>query len=173
MFHSTAPWCVLIRDDGILALNSPRWLDLVDAYGSAKGLPELIKDPKTIAADPGDLWGRLCHQGDVYEASFAAVPYLVESLEGHFNWSTIALIAAIEVGRVAKQGAQLPNDLASSYFRAIHRLPPLLSPYLTPGLTETECRPILAAMAASVGQTVMANVLLNATVAELNDLIDE
>ncbi|WP_342373330.1 hypothetical protein PCC79_06400 [Propioniciclava soli] len=55
------------------------WTSVRDAYGPATGVPELLH---RVAADNHDdeawqdLWGRLCHQGTVYSASFAALPYL-------------------------------------------------------------------------------------------------
>lgn len=56
------------------------WSDLEHAYGSAKDLPELIKqfescpDSRTWDA----LWSRLCHQGTFYSATWWALPHLVE-----------------------------------------------------------------------------------------------
>ncbi|WP_332643251.1 hypothetical protein [Aeromicrobium sp.] len=53
------------------------WPNLQDAYGSAEAVPSLLAD-----AEHGDksaweeLWGRLCHQGTVSSASYAALPRL-------------------------------------------------------------------------------------------------
>jgi hypothetical protein len=56
------------------------WSRLEHAYGSADDLPEVL------AATTGPqerqawqrLWSSLCHQGSLYSASFAALPYLAE-----------------------------------------------------------------------------------------------
>ncbi|MFD7872922.1 hypothetical protein ACFV5G_02135 [Streptomyces sp. NPDC059766] len=56
------------------------WGRLHHAYGTAEDIPGLLDavcpDPK----DPGwdALWSRLCHQGTVYPASYAALPALTE-----------------------------------------------------------------------------------------------
>ncbi|MER5278836.1 hypothetical protein ABT025_24220 [Streptomyces sp. NPDC002809] len=54
------------------------WSQLSHAYGSAEDIPALLD---RIASDPAsghwsDLWSALCHQGSVYSASFAALPWL-------------------------------------------------------------------------------------------------
>ncbi|MGX2995561.1 hypothetical protein JNUCC64_14915 [Streptomyces sp. JNUCC 64] len=54
------------------------WSRLHHAYGPADGIPALLD---RIATEPepelwNDLWSALCHQGSVYPASFAALPWL-------------------------------------------------------------------------------------------------
>jgi hypothetical protein len=56
------------------------WSLLRDAYGDASGVPDLLS---RLSSDPDDdvwdeLWSRLCHQGTVYGASFAALPRLLQ-----------------------------------------------------------------------------------------------
>ncbi len=59
------------------------WSKLIDVGGSAEYLPELLeelessRDPEIIE----ELWDRLCHQGSVYSASFAALPGLIKIAE--------------------------------------------------------------------------------------------
>ncbi|GAA1968224.1 hypothetical protein [Agromyces allii] len=55
------------------------WTLLTDAYGPADEIPELLA--AASSNDPAaweELWGRLCHQGTVSSASYAAVPILAE-----------------------------------------------------------------------------------------------
>ena len=56
------------------------WGTLHHAYGDAGDVPALLDrltpDPKADAWD--EVWSRLCHQGTVYSASFAALPHLLE-----------------------------------------------------------------------------------------------
>jgi len=61
------------------------WAALQHAYGSAQDLPRLLA---AAAADTGhdrevweQLWGRICHQGTVYSASYAALPALATIAE--------------------------------------------------------------------------------------------
>jgi hypothetical protein len=61
------------------------WKQLTHAYGSAEDTPEhllalLSSDAQKREKALYDLWASLCHQGSVYEASCAAVPFLIEIL---------------------------------------------------------------------------------------------
>jgi hypothetical protein len=70
----------------MLELSSPRWGELRDAYGSAAKIPELLRQLSALPSDKGNsepwfsLWSALAHQGDVYSASFAAVPHVIEAI---------------------------------------------------------------------------------------------
>lgn len=57
------------------------WADLRHAYGAAGDVPALLTVLSPDASAPvwEELWSRLCHQGTVYTASFAALPLLLES----------------------------------------------------------------------------------------------
>lgn len=54
------------------------WVSLRDAYGSATELPSLLSAMTPESGTPiwNELWSRLCHQGTVYSASYAALPTL-------------------------------------------------------------------------------------------------
>ncbi|MCZ1002041.1 hypothetical protein O1M63_34875 [Streptomyces mirabilis] len=56
------------------------WSRLHHAYGTAEDVPGLLDAVGPDAQDPGwnKLWSRLCHQGTVYSASYAALPALTE-----------------------------------------------------------------------------------------------
>src|SRR6185369_5672976 len=72
----------------MLPLDSPRWTELKHAYGDAADIPRLLKELENFPLDQGPLfngpwhsvWSALAHQGDVYPASFAAVPWIVHFL---------------------------------------------------------------------------------------------
>ena len=61
------------------------WAHLTHAYGSAADTPGLFA---RLDGGPGDkdvwadLWSSLCHQGTVYDASFAALPLLTDIATG-------------------------------------------------------------------------------------------
>lgn len=64
-------------------LNQVDWASLHHAYGEATDIPDFLR-----AAGNGDLealgefYGNLCHQGSVYPATAAAVPFLIGLLQG-------------------------------------------------------------------------------------------
>ncbi|WP_433335617.1 hypothetical protein [Spirillospora sp. CA-294931] len=80
------------------------WSLLSHAYGSAEDVPELLDQavPDQDAPVWDDLWSRLCHQGTVYTASFAALPVLTRRAS---EWSAadrlpaLFLCGAIAAGR--------------------------------------------------------------------------
>jgi hypothetical protein len=73
----------------MLDLHSARWHDLEHAYGSAGDIPDLLRQLPTAAVRSPDgerepwftLWSALCHQGDVYPASFAAFPHIIAAAQ--------------------------------------------------------------------------------------------
>ena len=103
-----------------MSLDSPIWDTLQHAYGSAEGIPGLLREiavePDASSASEGpwfDLWSALCHQGDVYPASFAAVPHIVQALADHIECACddfFLLPASIEWAR-SKHGVHVPTDL--------------------------------------------------------------
>ena len=85
------------------------WSLVSTAYGSAVDVPSLLdrlKSPNSSdrreAID--ELWGCLCHQGTVYSASAAAVPFLLEAaqtapLTPTQRFLVLGLVAAIGRGQ--------------------------------------------------------------------------
>ncbi|HEV2277951.1 MAG TPA: hypothetical protein VGS02_07235 [Acidobacteriaceae bacterium] len=71
-----------------------------------------------------ELWNELHHQGDVGEASYAAVPELVRIHKqlGSVHWNIYALTAVIDLARANPSNPKLPDWLAASYFDAIREL---------------------------------------------------
>ena len=118
----------------LIALDDPRWAELQHAYGAADDIPELLANlsiPKGERSedDPIDdtwheLWGSLCHQDDVYSASFAAVPHIVDALRlrpellsVHF----VGLPITIEMER-REAGIPLPEYVEPEYSAALQKL---------------------------------------------------
>jgi hypothetical protein len=59
------------------------WSQLTHAYGSAEDVPDLLNRVQPREGARGgnvwnDLWSRLCHQGAVHAASYAALPALTQ-----------------------------------------------------------------------------------------------
>jgi hypothetical protein len=80
-------------------------------------------------SEPGfSIWSALAHQGDVYTASFAAVPHVIEALatdplkasEDYFHFP-----AWMEICR-RRKGIDVPEDLKPAYFAALAKLPDLV-----------------------------------------------
>ena len=110
-------------------LSRTDWAALTDAYGSAENIPLLLRAAETdtrgghIHGSPWfSLWSALCHQGDSYTASYAAVPHLVQlaaSPAFRDNYDPLYLAACIEVSRLEGRGPKLDLGNAASYRSAL------------------------------------------------------
>lgn len=163
-----------------LALDSPRWAELTHAYGDATDIPELLRQlenfPRSAAYDSEpwfSLWSALAHQGDVYSASFAAVPHVVKVLATdptRADFSYFHFAAWVEVCR-ARTNTPVPSDLAPAYFEALAWLPSLVAASAEQREWNDDlllCA--LAAIAASKGATEVAEAVLELTPEVLADL---
>jgi hypothetical protein len=119
----------------ILSLDSPRWNTLQHAYGVASDIPALLRQLAALPDSLGEsepwfsLWSALAHQGDVYSASFAAVPHVVEALSSSPSKAGSVYFqfpAWVEVCR-AKNGVSVPSDLLPAYRTALTKLPSLVA----------------------------------------------
>ncbi|MFH8620514.1 hypothetical protein ACH4A8_01195 [Streptomyces vietnamensis] len=84
------------------------WPQLSHAYGSAEDIPALLA---RIASEPrselwNDLWSALCHQGSVYSASFAALPWLADMAE---NEDRGQVVNALNLAGAIMAGAEQPH----------------------------------------------------------------
>ena len=119
----------------MLELDADRWNSLRHAYGFASDIPAFLRQLEN--APPRDdfqaepyftLWSSLYHQDEIYEASYAAVPHLLEAMRKdpeNTNWSVAHLAARIELTRQKGRGPDVPDDLAGAYEEAIRQLPTL------------------------------------------------
>ena len=92
----------------MLDLGSIRWNELTHAYGNAGDIPKLLEQAAKwpLAEKYQDepyfsLWSSLCHQGDAYSASYAAVPHLASFCDAEapkkVNENILHLIVCIEI----------------------------------------------------------------------------
>jgi hypothetical protein len=153
----------------MLSLQSPRWAELEHAYGNARDIPPLLlrlfEFPRSQLAEEEPwhtLWSALAHQGDVYSASFAAVPHVVAALaaapdradESYFHFP-----AWVEICR-AKRGLEVPEDLRGWYVEALARIPALVVQVANRHWEPDFAACALAAIAASKGHHALAEAAL-------------
>ena len=119
----------------MLSLDSGRWSELVHAYGPAADIPALLEKLVAMPRSQGEdepwfsLWSSLAHQGDVYSASFAAVPHVIEALSRaplEADSAYFQFPAWIEICR-QRQKSPIPPDLEADYFASLARLPKLVA----------------------------------------------
>jgi hypothetical protein len=164
----------------VLSLSSSEWSNLSHAYGPAGDIPALLKQLESYPSSTGgaelwdSLWSALCHQGDVYPASFAAVPHIVQILSAApqcavFNF--FLLPAAVEVARVEKNVA-IPAELYASYFEALSRLPVLAAAGFRAGQDQNLTQCALAAFAVGAGDIDFARLLIELERRDLAEVLE-
>lgn len=168
----------------MLSLDSPRWTELSHAYGNASDIPallaQLMEMPRSAEEDEPwfSLWSSLAHQGDVYTASFAAVPHVIEALSRaplQADSAYFQFPAWIEICR-QRQGFSVPADLEADYFRSLSRLPKLVAAASEGDWDEEMLQCAMAALAAAKGNAQLAEASLELTTevaSEFMDWLDE
>lgn len=153
----------------ILALEDPRWGSLKHAYGLAADIPKLLRAAAQCPPDNEtdgpyhDLWSSLCHQGDVYPSSYAAVPHLVQIVAENPTrapWTILALVTLIEAGRHGANAPPIPDFLYEAYDGALARIPAIIPAIAQVVDDETYVRVLSAALAASLGEPALAEVIV-------------
>jgi len=114
----------------VLPLNDPGWAKLKHAYGGAANIPALLE--RAVAERrPGshpesvwfELWSALCHQGDAYTGSYAAVPHLVglaPAALARQSYEPLLLAASIEQARLEGTAPAVPDELRADYEAAVY-----------------------------------------------------
>jgi hypothetical protein len=122
-----------------------------------------------------ELWGNLHHQGDVGEASYAAVPHLVRisrTAPGR-NWNLYALVAIVEIERHRTSNPPIPAWLQPEYEVAWRELAALALTDL-PTITDIETiRSALSVLAISKGDLKLGSLLCRFDQSEIDELAED
>jgi hypothetical protein len=111
----------------MVSFDDERWNNLTGGYKTPfdprASLRKLENQQETATAWE-KLWKELHHQGDVGDASYAAVPELVRIHRSGrtAEWNLYAIVAIIELARTESRNPQLPDWLRDDYFRSIREL---------------------------------------------------
>jgi hypothetical protein len=143
----------------MLSFDSPAWSELDHAYGNAADIPDLLRQLETLPVSEGknepwfSIWSSLAHQGDVYSASFAAVPHIINYLSQNpikADSSYFDFPAWIEICR-QKKSVPIPKELEADYFEALAKLPFLVASASNRTWDSDFLRSSLSAIAAAKG----------------------
>jgi len=154
----------------MIDLTSQKWSKLTHAYGQASKIPELLKKledyPKknNWKSEPYfSLWSALCHQGDVYSASYAAVPHILSLAllsPSQISYDYLLLPTSIEIARVSGRGPDLPPEYEPIYLSSLSNIPKIVGAIGAKRLDETWPITCAAAIAIAGGQTKIAQAIL-------------
>jgi hypothetical protein len=156
----------------MLSLEDQRWSDLEGGYRmkfDPTPLLHNLQSGKNVEETWHELWEELHHQGDVGEASYAAVPHLVRIHREHNlpNWNTYAIVGVIELARGEGHNPKVPEWLDQDYKSALHELAEIGTSELMRTQDSEEIRAILAILAISRGARIYGRLLLNYSEQEL------
>jgi hypothetical protein len=104
------------------------------------------------------VWEELHHQGDVGEASYALVPYLVE-YQSHYRELDERLFhycVVVDLARPGNKNPAIPPELEFSYAKAIRKLPVIGTELIRGGCSEAVVMGVAAATALAAGHRVLA-----------------
>jgi hypothetical protein len=120
----------------MLSLDSPRWAELEQGYGTAEDVPRLL-DALATLDDPGAraevwfaLWRMLCRPDAVFDAAYAAAPHLLDVAADFAlpeRVEAIHFVSRIEVMRLTPGAPSIPPDLVAAYAEAVEELPALVA----------------------------------------------
>ena len=161
----------------MLSLDDPRWSTLLGGYRipyDPRGALAALQQGRDVDAAWQELWNGLHHQGDVGEASYAAVPHLVRihGMRGLPDWNTYALIAVIEDARRTPGNPAMPLWLVGTYDNALHQLAELGISDFRQAEEPELVSAILAILAMTKGQLLLGRFAVRYTDDERRKILD-
>lgn len=156
----------------MLDLNSLEWKKLKHAYGKASDIPALLEQLKT-ALPPDDwqsepwfsLWSALCHQSDVYTASYAAIPHIVAIAAvkpAGKRLEHLHFIGSVEMFRHRKKAPAMPANLKGDYLASLNTAASLILECLEiASLGESKLKVLMGALAAVRGEYKLAGMIFD------------
>ena len=152
-------------------MGSIRWDELEHAYGKASDIPPLLEQLKSYPSCESydeepfyTLWSSLCHQGDIYSASYSAVPAIISLIEdapNKVNYNYFLLPVCIEIARLKGNGPELSKDIETSYINAIQTMANLTGKI--EAIDETMASVLAATTAVRHGYAELAETILELT----------
>lgn len=122
-----------------------------------------------------ELWNELHHQGDLGEASYAAVPQLVRIAAGLTarDWNFYGLLATIEVERHRHGNPAIPGWLKPAYHQAWSEIFQLAIRDLAAESDPSTIGSILSVLALAKGHLKLGALLSSMDSSELDEWLDE
>jgi hypothetical protein len=158
-----------------LDFGDPRWPTFSGGYKipyDPRPALRALAEGRGLEAAWNDLWENLHHQGDIGEASFAAIPHLVRIHErwGVADWNAYALAAIVELARDNPANPVLPPELHADYMAAWGRLADVAYRQFADARDDTLVRGILGVLAIARGQRTLGRLAVLFTEDELKDI---
>jgi hypothetical protein len=155
-----------------------RWAGLQGGYRIPFDPRPLLKQLE-VSPDADDVWSELIeelyHQGDVGEASYAAVPHIVRIClsKGVLPWQLFSLVAYIDLARSTNTNPRLPEWLEGDYREAIEALAMKSLQTIREATTSEQVPGILSVLSLWKGYSVYASALIRYSEEELKAILPD
>jgi hypothetical protein len=145
----------------LMPLDDSRWATYNGGYRSPYNVVPLILRLNNEGTSGGFwevVWNELHHQGDVGEASYALVPYLVDhqSRRQELDEQVFYFCVIVELQQPENGNPPIPPEFELSYAMAMRRLPVIGTEQLRRGCSENVVMGVAAATALAGGHRVLA-----------------
>ena len=146
--------------------DNSRWSNLLGGYRvpyDPRNALRKLERGEDVESVWEELWNELHHQGDVGEASYAAVPHVVRiyAVRGIRDWNAYALVAIIEEARLNGRNPELSSYLRNAYESAWHQLGEIGLRELQSAEEPTFVTSIIAVLAYWKGQPTLGSLASN------------
>jgi len=159
----------------MISLEDARWSKVTGGYKMPFDPRPLLRRLETEQDTTNawhELWKELHHHGDVGDASFAAVPFLVRIYQerGVIDWNPYAIVAIIELARTEGKNPDVPEWIAEDYFQAIRKLAEIGTKEVMRAEAAAAVCAILSVIAIEKGLRTHGRFLVNYSEAEMIDI---
>ena len=161
-----------------ISLEDERWSNMTGGYKIALDPRPLLKRLETDSDTTdvwSELWNELHHQGDVGEASYAAVPFLLRSYRkrGVLDWNTYAIVAIIELSRKEGKNPDVPQWIEDDYFQSMRELAAIGVAEILQAETGEDVQAILSIIAITKGLRMHGELLVKYAEDELREIVSD
>jgi hypothetical protein len=159
----------------MLPLDDPRWNELAGGYKQPYDPSSALRRLERGEDVWDELWEELHHQGDVGEASYAAVPHLVRiaKMMPRRDWHFYGLVSTIEVERHRKSNPRIPRWLVPAYKQAMQGMLELAVDDLRRSVDRATIRTILGAMALAKGYVTLGALISHSDESEIEEVLNQ
>jgi hypothetical protein len=159
----------------VLPLTDPKWKTLHGGYGDVYDASVPLAQLEEGEDVWDELWEELHHQGDVGEASYAAVPHIVRITAAWpaRGWQPYALLSTIEGQRYSKRNPPLPDWLTADYFHSWEQLLELAMRDVRTATDPLLLRSLLGTLAFARGAVPLGCLISAVSQDEIKELLEE
>ncbi|AKQ65934.1 hypothetical protein A176_002846 [Myxococcus hansupus] len=156
----------------MLNFDDPKWKELSGGYRIPYDASVALRELEAGEDAWDELWQELHHQGDVGEASYAAVPHLVRiaSAAPQIDKNLFSLVATIEIERHRGLNPPLPDWCQAAYAKAWAELIELALRDIRHATEPFDVQSLLGVIALARGQRNLGELLALTEPSELEDL---